>query len=192
MVLPGFNLVLRLALIAAWFASVSAGLAQERLQIFTTTTDLRSLTEAVGGELVAAVSLVPPNMDAEDYQPKPQDVLRLKNARILVLGLAYKPDVDDVRESPSFELIEHLEQLGADVDYHDPHVPATHKMRHHDLQMRSIELTPEALAGYDCVVVATNHTAYDWQMVLDHAKLLVDTRGVTRNLSGPKTNVVQA
>jgi UDP-N-acetyl-D-glucosamine dehydrogenase len=116
----------------------------------------------------------------------------VRGSRILVLGLAYKPDVDDVRESPSFEIIEHLEQLGADVDYHDPHVPATHKMRHHDLQMRSIELTPEALAGYDCVIVATNHAAYDWGMVVKNAKLLVDTRGVTRNLPGPKDNVVQA
>ena len=78
------------------------------------------------------------------------------------------------------------------MDYHDPHVPATHKMRHHDLQMRSIELTPEALAGYDCVVVATNHAAYDWPMVVKNAKLLVDTRGVTRNLAGDKANVVQA
>jgi UDP-N-acetyl-D-glucosamine dehydrogenase len=117
----------------------------------------------------------------------------VRGSRILILGLAYKPDVDDVRESPSFELIEHLEQLGADVDYHDPHVPATHKMRHHDLQMRSIELTNEALASYDCVVVATNHAAYDWPMVAKHARLLVDTRGVTRALpAGDRANVVQA
>jgi UDP-N-acetyl-D-glucosamine dehydrogenase len=112
-----------------------------------------------------------------------------KGSKILVLGLAYKPDVDDVRESPSFEIIEHLEELGAEVDYHDPHVPATHKMRRHDLQMRSIELSPETLAGYDCVVVATNHAAYDWQMVTDHARLLVDTRGVTRNVRGKRGHV---
>jgi ABC-type Zn uptake system ZnuABC Zn-binding protein ZnuA len=85
----------RLALIAVWFASVSSGLAQQRIEIVTTTTDLRSLTEAVGGDRVAAVSLVPPNMDAEDYQPKPQDVLRLKNARMLVrVGLDYDLWVD--------------------------------------------------------------------------------------------------
>src|SRR6185312_7604348 len=69
----------------------------------------------------------------------------VKGSRILVLGLAYKPDVDDVRESPSFELIEKLIALGAHVDYHDPHVPSTHKMRHHDLKCRSIQLTREAL-----------------------------------------------
>src|SRR5437868_7242559 len=72
----------------------------------------------------------------------------VKGSRILILGLAYKPDVDDVRESPSFELIEKLEELGAHVDYHDPHVPATHRMRQYDLQMKSIQLTPEALKGY--------------------------------------------
>src|SRR3954464_3052972 len=88
----------------------------------------------------------------------------MKGAKILVLGLAYKPDVDDVRESPSFELIEHLEQLGAEVDYHDPHVPQTHKMRHHDLNMTSIKLSPESLKTYDCVLIATHHSAYDWQM----------------------------
>jgi UDP-N-acetyl-D-glucosamine dehydrogenase len=116
----------------------------------------------------------------------------VKGSRILILGLAYKPDVDDVRESPSFELIEQLEHLGAEVDYHDPHVPATHKMRHHDLQMKSIELSPASLATYDCVVVATHHAAYDWQMIADHAGLLVDTRGVTRHLRGERKNVVQA
>jgi UDP-N-acetyl-D-glucosamine dehydrogenase len=116
----------------------------------------------------------------------------IKGAKILVLGLAYKPDVDDVRESPSFELIEKLEHLGADVDYHDPHVPATHKMRHHDLQMRSIELSPEALKRYDCVLIATHHAAYDWQMVADHAKLIVDTRNATRNVKGKRTHIVQA
>ena len=85
----------RFVLIAAWFACVSPGFAQERIQVVTTTTDLRSLTEAVGGERVVAVSLVPPNMDAEDYQPKPQDVLRLRNARMLVrVGLDYDLWVD--------------------------------------------------------------------------------------------------
>src|SRR6202008_1907294 len=78
------------ALIVALIALVSPAFAQERVQVVTTTTDLRSLTEAVGGDRVAAVSIVPRNMDAEDYQPKPQDVLRLKQARLLVrVGLDY-------------------------------------------------------------------------------------------------------
>ena len=89
--LPVFTMMaLRFALTAAWLAFASPGFAQERIPVVTTTTDLRSLTEAVGGERVAAVSLVPPSMDAEDYQPRPQDVLRLKNARMLVrVGLDY-------------------------------------------------------------------------------------------------------
>src|SRR3954470_18986396 len=114
----------------------------------------------------------------------------LKGSRILVLGLAYKPDVDDVRESPSFELIEKLEELGAHVDYHDPHVPATHKMRHHDLHMKSVELSAQSLAGYDCVLIATHHKAYDWQMVADNARLIVDTRNATKNVKGKRDHIV--
>jgi UDP-N-acetyl-D-glucosamine dehydrogenase len=116
----------------------------------------------------------------------------VKGAKILILGLAYKPDVDDVRESPSFELIEKLEHLGAEVDYHDPHVPATHKMRHHDLQMKSIELSPQALKGYDCVLIATHHAAYDWQQVADNAVLIVDTRNALRRVTGRRDHIVQA
>src|SRR2546421_13028654 len=83
-------MALRFAVAAAWLALVAPGSAQERIAVVTTTTDRRSLTEAVGGELITAVSLVPPNMDAEEYQPKPQDVLRLRNARMLVrVGLDY-------------------------------------------------------------------------------------------------------
>jgi UDP-N-acetyl-D-glucosamine dehydrogenase len=116
----------------------------------------------------------------------------VKGSKVLVLGLAYKPDVDDVRESPSFELIEKLAQLGARIDYHDPHVPATHKMRHHNLQMKSIELSPTNLAGYDCVIVATHHSAYDWQQVADHAKLIVDTRNALRDVTGKREHIVKA
>ena len=116
----------------------------------------------------------------------------LKGAKILVLGLAYKPDVDDVRESPSFELIEKLEELGAVVDYNDPHVPATHKMRHHDLHMKSVELSPQKLASYDCVLIATHHQAYDWQQIADNAKLIVDTRNATRNVKGKQDHIVRA
>jgi UDP-N-acetyl-D-glucosamine dehydrogenase len=104
----------------------------------------------------------------------------VKGSRILVLGLAYKPDVDDVRESPSFELIEKLEEMGAQVDYNDPHVPQTHKMRRHDLKMQSVPLTPENLASYDCVLISTNHSAYDWEMIAKHARLVVDTRNAMK------------
>jgi UDP-N-acetyl-D-glucosamine dehydrogenase len=116
----------------------------------------------------------------------------VKGSKILVLGLAYKPDVDDVRESPSFELIEKLEHLGAQVDYNDPHVPQTHRMRHHDLQMKSVELTPENLKKYDCVLIATNHAAYEWQMIADNAKLIVDTRNAMSNVNGKREHIVKA
>jgi UDP-N-acetyl-D-glucosamine dehydrogenase len=116
----------------------------------------------------------------------------VKCARVLLLGLAYKPDVDDVRESPSFALIERLRALGADVHYNDPHVPATHKMRDYDLRMRSVPLTPSMLGDYDCVLIATHHAAYNWQMVADNAQLVVDTRGVMRGTRKGKAVIVNA
>jgi UDP-N-acetyl-D-glucosamine dehydrogenase len=116
----------------------------------------------------------------------------VKGSRVLVLGLAYKPDVDDVRESPSFELIEKLAGLGAKVDFHDPHVTATHKMRHYDLQMKSIELTAENVKSYDCLLIATHHSAYDWQWIADHGKLIVDTRNALRGVKGSREHIVQA
>jgi UDP-N-acetyl-D-glucosamine dehydrogenase len=78
------------------------------------------------------------------------------------------------------------------VDYHDPHVPATHKMRQHDLQMKSITLSPETIRAYDCVVVATHHSAYDWQQIADNAQLIVDTRNAMRNVKGRRDHIVQA
>ncbi|MEM8737567.1 MAG: nucleotide sugar dehydrogenase [Planctomycetota bacterium] len=108
----------------------------------------------------------------------------VRGARVLVLGLAYKPNIDDVRESPSFELIDQLRGLGAAVDYHDPHVPETPRMRHYPQLpvMRSIDWDLEAVAGYDAVVVATDHSAYDWDEITRHARLTIDTRGATRGL----------
>jgi UDP-N-acetyl-D-glucosamine dehydrogenase len=116
----------------------------------------------------------------------------VNGSQVLVLGLAYKPDVDDVRESPSFELIEKLSELGATVDYNDPHVAKTHRMRRHDLQMASVELTPQKLASYDVVVIATHHKAYDWQLVVDNARLIVDSRNATANTTGSRDHIVSA
>ena len=108
----------------------------------------------------------------------------VKNSRVLVLGLAYKPDVDDVRESPSFELIERLEGLGAEVDYHDPHVPETPPMRHYSVSKRSIDLTDDALSAYDAVLISTNHAAYDWATIAERSKLIVDTRNAMKDHAG--------
>jgi len=104
----------------------------------------------------------------------------VKGSKVLVLGLAYKPDVADSRESPAFELIEQLLELGAHVDYSDPHLPVAPKVRKHDLQMLSVTLTPDVLRTFDCVLVATNHSAFDWAMIAKHARLVVDTRDALR------------
>jgi UDP-N-acetyl-D-glucosamine dehydrogenase len=116
----------------------------------------------------------------------------VQDSRILILGLAYKPDVDDVRESPSLELIVQLRDIGANVDFHDPHIEATHRMRHYDLKMKSVELSPETLPTYDCVVVATHHSDYEWQEIADHAELIVDTRGAMRKVEGKRDHIWSA
>ncbi len=118
----------------------------------------------------------------------------VRGAKVLVMGLAYKPNVDDVRESPSFELIRRLRDLGAEVDYNDPHVPATHPMRHYpDIQMTSVPIDPPSRIGeYDAVLIATHHDAYDWQTVADHAQLVVDTRGAMRGVTGRRDHIVSA
>jgi UDP-N-acetyl-D-glucosamine dehydrogenase len=108
----------------------------------------------------------------------------VKGARVLVLGLAYKPDIADVRESPSFELIERLSELGARVRYCDPHVPRTWRMRRHDLQMASVELTAAELEGADCVLISTAHSAFDYGLVAAHAPLVVDTRNAMVAFAG--------
>jgi len=116
----------------------------------------------------------------------------LKGSNILVLGLAYKKDVDDVRESPSLTLIELLQSRGAKVDYNDPHVPRTHRMREHDLKMSSVPLTAAALKRYDAVVISTDHSAYDYQFVVDHARLVIDTRNATAGARRGRRKIVKA
>lgn len=98
-------------------------------------------------------------------------------SRVLVLGIAYKKNVDDMRESPSVILMEKLRELGAEVAYSDPHIPVFPKMREHRFDLASVLLTPEALAAYDCVLLATDHDRFDYAMIRDHAALVIDTRG---------------
>ncbi len=105
----------------------------------------------------------------------------VNGSRILVLGVAYKRDIDDVRESPALDIIRLLQERGADVVYNDPHVP---ELRLDGEAMRSIDLTEEALRWSDCVVVVTDHSDYDWNWVLEHARLVVDTRNATASASG--------
>jgi UDP-N-acetyl-D-glucosamine dehydrogenase len=115
----------------------------------------------------------------------------LKGSKILLLGVAYKKDVDDLRESPSLKLLELLTARGAKLDYNDPYFPALHKMRHYDYSnMRSVDLTPAALGTYDCVLIATDHTSYDYQSIVDSSKLVVDTRNATRRVTKNREKIV--
>jgi UDP-N-acetyl-D-glucosamine dehydrogenase len=98
-------------------------------------------------------------------------------SRILVLGIAYKKNVDDMRESPSVILMEKLRDRGAEVAYSDPHIPVFPKLREHHFELSSVALTPTALAGYDCVVLATDHDRFDYAAIGAHARLIVDSRG---------------
>ncbi len=115
----------------------------------------------------------------------------VKGSRILLLGVAYKKDVDDLRESPSLKLLELLTQRGAKLDYNDPYFPALHKMRHYDYSnMKSVELTPQNLASYDCVLIATDHSSYDYDAIVKNSKLIVDTRNATRKVTAGKEKIV--
>ncbi len=116
----------------------------------------------------------------------------INGSKILILGLAYKKDVDDIRESPSIELIEMLRTRGAKVDYNDPHVPRTPKQREHDLGMTSRKHTEKMLASYDCVLIATNHSAYDYDWIVKHARLVVDTRNATAHVKTHRKKIVKA
>jgi len=113
----------------------------------------------------------------------------LKGAKILVLGIAYKKNVDDMRESPSVEIMEILKEKGADLSYSDPHVPQFPKMRQHQFDLSSIELSAENIASFDAVLVATDHDRFDYSFIQEHAKLIVDTRG---KYLKPFENVVKA
>ncbi len=104
----------------------------------------------------------------------------LKGAKVLALGIAYKRDVDDMRESPSVFVMEHLRDWGAEVAYSDPNVPVFPKMRQHKFDLASVDLTPESVASYDAVVLLTDHSGFDYDMIRQHARLLVDTRGKYR------------
>lgn len=114
----------------------------------------------------------------------------IKNSRILLLGIAYKRDVDDMRESPSIEILELLQKKGAHVDYSDPHVPCFPAMRSHHFDLYSVEITPECLQHYDCVVLATAHQAFDYSLIANHAKLIIDTRAAFKSFK--KDNILRA
>jgi UDP-N-acetyl-D-glucosamine dehydrogenase len=104
----------------------------------------------------------------------------LNGASVLVLGIAYKKDVDDMRESPSVQIMEILRNRGATVSYSDPHVPVFPKLREHRFDLKSVELTQESLKKADLVLIATDHSKFDYSLIQSNASLIVDCRGVYR------------
>jgi UDP-N-acetyl-D-glucosamine dehydrogenase len=113
----------------------------------------------------------------------------LHGSKILVLGIAYKKNVDDMRESPAVEVMELLRDAGAEIAYSDPHVPHFPKMREHAFNLSSVALTPASLASYDAVVLTTDHAKFDYAMIREHAQVIIDSRGVYRT---PANNIVKA
>ena len=115
----------------------------------------------------------------------------IKGSKILLLGVAYKKDVDDLRESPSLKIMQLLLQRGAALDYNDPYFPQLHKMRHYSYEnMKSVPLSPQTLASYDAVLIATDHSSYDFVAIVDAAKLVVDTRNATRRVLRHREKIV--
>jgi UDP-N-acetyl-D-glucosamine dehydrogenase len=118
----------------------------------------------------------------------------IKGSKVCVLGAAYKKDVDDPRESPSFVLMELLLKRGAELTYNDPHVGRLPKMRHHPTLpvMQSQELTPEFLSKQDCILIATDHSAYDYEFLVKNSKMVLDTRNATKNVVSGREKIFKA
>ena len=117
----------------------------------------------------------------------------VNGSKIGILGVAYKKDVDDPRESPSFVLMDLLKERGAELTYNDPHIPHLPKMRHHDVpELTSSELTEEYLSGLDCVLIATDHSAYDYDFIVRHANVVIDTRNATASVTEGREKIYKA
>ncbi|MEW4453858.1 nucleotide sugar dehydrogenase [Bremerella sp. JC817] len=116
----------------------------------------------------------------------------IRGSNILMLGVAYKPNVDDPRESPAFAIMELLEPLGANISYNDPYIPQLPSMRSFEFSKKqSVELSPETLAAADVVLIVTNHNDYDWEFIAKHSKLIVDTRNALVNIAD-RSNIRKA
>jgi UDP-N-acetyl-D-glucosamine dehydrogenase len=115
----------------------------------------------------------------------------LNGSRLLILGVAYKKDVDDLRESPALKIMQLLQQRGAKIDYNDPYFPQMHKMRHFNFEnMKSVAISKESLAQYDAAIIATDHSSYDYHAIVDGSKLVVDTRNATRRVTRNRDRIV--
>ncbi|MGB2769858.1 MAG: UDP binding domain-containing protein, partial [Candidatus Zixiibacteriota bacterium] len=112
----------------------------------------------------------------------------LKGSKILVLGVAYKRDIKDLRESPALDVMELLQIAGAEVEYSDPHVPS---IGMDDSEMKSVRLTKKTLQGSDCVAILTDHSAYDYDFIVRNAQLVMDTRNATKNVQKNREKIVK-
>jgi UDP-N-acetyl-D-glucosamine dehydrogenase len=144
----------------------------------------------LAGEINASMPkyVITRTMEALNHVGKP-----MRGSRIGVLGVAYKRDVDDPRESPSFKLMELLQAGGAIVSYNDPHIPVLPTMRHYDVpRLASEPLTPDYLSSLDCVLIATDHSAYDYDFIVKYAPLVVDTRNATNGVAHARHKIWKA
>jgi UDP-N-acetyl-D-glucosamine dehydrogenase len=144
----------------------------------------------LAGEINASMPLFVIDRVAEalNEQSKP-----IRGSKIGILGMAYKKDVDDHRESPSFKLMEILMKRGADVSYCDPHIPSLPQMRHYDFpQMSTQQPCPAYWQSLDCVLISTDHTLFDWDEIVANAALVVDTRNATNNVSAHRDRIWKA
>lgn len=117
----------------------------------------------------------------------------VKGSNILILGMSYKKDIDDLRESPTLKLMEILERKGAHVDYNDPYFQDLHPMRHYSYEHKSsVDITADNLAKYDAVLISTDHSAYDWDFIVKHAQVVVDTRNATANVTENREKIRKA
>lgn len=116
----------------------------------------------------------------------------VKGAKVLIIGAAYKPNIDDIRETPAAEIITLLGELGAKLNYHDPHVASFHRMRKYNHELASMPLTPANVAAHDCAVIVTDHAVIDYALLGQHSKLIVDTRNAMAKVVNPKARIVRA
>lgn len=142
----------------------------------------------LAGEINVEVSYYVVNKVFRALNEKKKSV---RDSNILVLGVAYKKDIDDVRESPALIIMERLRKEGANITYHDPHVPVIEPHGGSTIHLESIELTEEALASADCVLIITDHSCVDYDRVVEHAQLIVDTRNATKNVKKMREKIVK-
>jgi UDP-N-acetyl-D-glucosamine dehydrogenase len=115
-----------------------------------------------------------------------------KNSKILILGAAYKKDVDDMRESPALEIMDILKEKGAEVYYNDPHIPFIPRLRKYDLNFSSSPLTEEFLQSMDAAVIVTDHSAYNYEWIVSNSNLIIDTRNATAGITSNPQKIIKA